>query len=148
MLQEDTQDADGWRRNTISVEGFLQSPCFKVCYVLSDPGLMDQVRDQVSQLPAASQVTAAASAPTCLEIFAKGVSKGVGTRQAQKLAGAENRKLVCIGDFFNDREMLEGADIAACPAQSPREIQDLCRIHCCGNNDGALADLLEQLLSE
>ena len=147
-IQKDLPDTDGWLRRTMRVEDYLRSPCFKICYILRDPCLMEDTIRQVSALPGAEALTAVASAPTCLEIIAKGVDKALGTHQARKLAGAENRTLVCIGDFFNDREMLQGADIAACPAQSPREIQDLCRIHCCGNNEGAIADLLDRLITE
>ena len=147
-VQKGLQDADGWLRRTMSVDTYLASPCFKICYILRDPGLLETVTEQVSRFPQADQVTAVASAPTCLEIIPKGVNKALGTRQAQRLAGATDRTLVCIGDFFNDAEMLREADIAACPAQSPREIRDLCRIHCCHNNEGAIADLLHQLLTE
>ena len=147
-IEKGQADADGWLRRTMTPEDYLAGSCFKICYILRDPNMLDSVTEQVSRFPQADQVTAVASAPTCLEIIPKGINKALGTRQAQQLAGARNRTLVCIGDFYNDLEMLREADIAACPAQSPKEIQDLCQIHCCHNNNGAIADLLRQLLTE
>ena len=73
------------------------------------------------------------------------MDKGTGIRRALAAAGLEGRTLVCIGDYFNDEAMLRQADIAACPANAAQGIREMCQIITCSNNEGALADLLEQL---
>ena len=66
-------------------------------------------------------------------------------RRTVAAAGLEKRTLVCIGDYFNDESMLRQADIAACPSNAAQGIQEICQLITCSNNDGAVADLIEQL---
>lgn len=54
------------------------------------------------------------AAPRIIDVHAGGVSKLRAARALQKKLG--RRLLVCVGDAENDRNMLEGADHAYCPA--------------------------------
>ena len=60
----------------------------------------------------------------------------------------EERKLACIGDYFNDYEMLKSADIAACPSNAAQGIKDICDIVTCSNDEGAIAGLISALCGE
>ena len=80
-----------------------------------------------------------------LEVVERAVNKAEGIRFARRAAGLEGRRLVCIGDYFNDLPMLRMADIAACPSNGAEELRAMCRIVTCDNNEGALADLIERL---
>lgn len=72
-----------------------------------------------------------------LNVHAAGVSK---IRAARDLQNRLGRKiLVCVGDAENDRPMLEGADYAFCPGDSPmaKYFPNVC--FC---DDGAIADVI------
>ncbi len=132
-------------RRLITVEEFLTGEYVKVVYVLPEGGDMEGLKAEVAQLPSAGLVTGAQSGPWYLEMVERSVNKAEGIRYARRAAGLEGRTLVCIGDYFNDWTMLQSADLAACPGDSHREIQDICQIVTCGHNEGAVADLIQRL---
>ena len=134
-----------WPRPRLTIPEFLSRDFVKVVYVLGEGGDMDALKGEVAGLPGAELVTGAQSGPLYLEMVERTVDKGTGIRRALAAAGLEGRTLVCIGDYFNDEAMLRQADIAACPANAAQGIREMCQIVTCCNNEGALADLLEQL---
>lgn len=132
-------------RKHIPFSVFLTDEFFKVVYIVSEPSQMPALEKEVAGLPSAGLVNSSLSAPIYLECFDRSTDKGRGVREAVRLAGLEQKTLVCIGDFFNDVSMLQAADIAACPCSAPDAVKDICQIITCNNNEGALADLIERL---
>ena len=59
----------------------------------------------------------------------------------------EDVTVFCVGDYENDLEMLEAADVPCCPSSSIPEIKRICRVELCDCRDGAVADLVDRLLS-
>lgn len=106
---------------------------------------MERLKAEAAALPSAGATRAVQSGPWFLEVVERSVSKAGGVARARRAAGLEGRALVCIGDYFNDWDMLRSADIAACPDNSPQAIKDICRIVTCGNNQGAVGDLIRRL---
>lgn len=129
----------------IDVDTFLNEEFTKIVYVVEDPAQISRLREATDRFATADRMQQTASSPVFLECYDKQAGKGVGIRKAMELAGIRNKTLVCIGDFYNDVPMLEVADIAACPANAPDDIKAMCQIVTCGNNEGALADLIEAL---
>ena len=83
------------------------------------------------------------SGKTILEILPKGISKKTQFPYLKTIyPGTE---LWCIGDFHNDVEMLEGADVAVCPENAVDEIKAICKLQVCHCKDGALADMIDQI---
>ena len=84
-----------------------------------------------------------------LEVQRKGVSKGSTInliREDLRRSGTPKR-IVCIGDYENDLEMLRAADFAACPENaldSVKAVSDVVLCHC---REGVIADLIEYLES-
>lgn len=133
------------RHPGITAGQFLEQDFVKVVYVSEEAQSMERVRAETEALPSAGLVCALQSGPQFLEVMERSVNKASGVACARAAAGMEGRTLVCIGDYFNDLAMLQAADIAACPRTSPREIRDICQIVTCGNNEGAVGDLIRQL---
>lgn len=136
---------DDLARPRISMERFLAGDFVKVVYILPEGGDMEGLKADAARFPCCDLVIGAQSGPRYYEMVERSVNKAEGIRCALKAAGLEGRTLVCIGDYFNDWDMLQAADLSACPDNSPREIQDICQIVTCGNNEGAVGDLIEQL---
>ena len=133
-------------KNTrIDAEEFLRGEYLKVVYVVKAPEEIPALQRMIDGFSSAGTKERTLSAPVFLETYDKRASKASGIRLAMKLAGLEGKTLVCVGDYYNDEAMLRIADIPACPANAPEDIKALCSIVTCGNNEGALADLIEAL---
>lgn len=129
----------------ISVEEFLNGEYLKLVYVVEDPSQIPELQRITDGFASAGTMRKTLSSPIFLETYDRRASKADGVRLAMQMAGLEGKTLVCIGDYYNDEAMLRIADIPVCPANAPEDIQALCRIITCDNNEGALADLIERL---
>ncbi len=83
------------------------------------------------------------SAPTLLELMPKGASKGKALKKLKQLY--PDRVAICVGDYCNDLDMLQAADIAACPENALDVVKNICTIHLCHHRDGCIADLIYKL---
>lgn len=78
------------------------------------------------------------------EFIPKGCGKNVIISKLRNILGPSYR-LFAVGDYDNDTAMLNAADFAACPANALQEIKNICKIHLCSNDDGAIADLIQTI---
>lgn len=60
----------------------------------------------------------------------------------------EGRQIVAIGDYSNDREPLQNADVAIAPQNALPEVKALANYIVASNNEDAVADLIERILPE
>ena len=79
------------------------------------------------------------SSPVFLECYDKHAGKDSGVKLAMELAGLTGKTLVCIGDYYNDLEMLKTADISAAPISSPDDIKSSAKYITVPCDDGAVA---------
>ena len=79
------------------------------------------------------------------EILPAEVNKARGNRILMDVMGWKDKKLVAIGDFFNDIEMIRDADIGVAVAGAPDEVKAAADIVVCGVTEGAMADLISRL---
>ena len=133
------------KRPRTSIGDFFARDFLKACFILGDPKDMERVERDFAAMECAGSLNSSISSPIYFECYDRGVDKGLGVLEARRLSGSEGRKLVCIGDYFNYLSMLLAADIAACPANAPEGIKDVCQIITCSNNDGAIGELVERL---
>ncbi len=83
-----------------------------------------------------------------LEMLPKGSSKGSALNEYRRLDGMEDMTFVAVGDFNNDIEMLQAADIGACPANAEDAVKqsaDIILEHT--NDEGAVAELIDYIIS-
>lgn len=80
-----------------------------------------------------------------LEMTARGADKGSMALRLKELCGCE--KLYCIGDHANDLPMLRAADRAFAPANAIDEVLASDAEIVCHCLDGAVADVVEAILS-
>ena len=131
--------------DSISIEEFLEGEYTKIVYVAENSEDIPRIEELTRGFRTASTMQNTLSSPIFLECYDIRAGKGAGIRLALEMAGLQDKTLVCIGDYYNDVPMLKVADIAACPANAPEDIKAMCRIVTCGNNEGALADLIHIL---
>ncbi|MDR1564231.1 MAG: Cof-type HAD-IIB family hydrolase [Oscillospiraceae bacterium] len=85
------------------------------------------------------------SSPNYFEMLPEGVNKGVAVKVLAERYGIEHSKLCCIGDFYNDVEMLEEAGISAATANAPQELKALTTVTVCHCNQGAIAAFVKYI---
>lgn len=84
-----------------------------------------------------------------LEMLPQGVSKGSALNEYRKLPGMEDMFFVSVGDFDNDIEMIEAADLGACPANAEASVQKKAKLVLSSTNDeSALAELVEYIIEK
>ncbi len=59
----------------------------------------------------------------------------------------ENLKIYAVGDYENDLDMLQNADVACCPENAMDTVKKAAKIHLCHCDDGAIADLIYRIES-
>ncbi|MBQ9162398.1 MAG: HAD hydrolase family protein [Clostridia bacterium] len=87
-----------------------------------------------------------ASSPKYFEMVSSGCSKAHGL--AFLKAYCEEKyghpfTTVALGDYENDKEVLEAADISFCPANAQESIKAICDYTVCQNDEGAVAEAIE-----
>lgn len=89
------------------------------------------------------------SADIFLEMLPLGVSKGSALTQYRKLEGFEGFTFVSVGDFDNDLEMIQAADVGACPANAQDCVRSAADIVLTRTNDeGAVAELIDIIIEK
>ena len=80
-----------------------------------------------------------------LDLLPKGVNKGTALKVCRGLYCYRGRTLIGVGDYNNDLELLEEADIAASPANANAAIKAVTDVHLPSNNEHAIAALIDRL---
>ena len=85
-----------------------------------------------------------ASAFGFLEVQPATVNKAAGLQKLRRICGG-GRRLIACGDFENDMEMLQAADIAICPANAMDAVKGICDYTLCSCGEGLIADIVERI---
>lgn len=82
-----------------------------------------------------------------VEMLPHNISKGSALEEYRKLDGMNDCTFVSIGDFDNDIEMIQSADLGVCPANaedSVKKVSGMVLENTCDN--GAVAELIEYII--
>lgn len=122
----------------------------KFLYLFDDKAEQERVKNAV--IPAAKSsdfcdtlVTLYGKERRYLEQMPKGVSKAKTLLKLLDILNIKKEMFFAIGDGFNDMEMLEYADISACPGGAPDEVKQKADIIVGAAENGAVADFIEIL---
>ena len=77
------------------------------------------------------------------EFVAKGVSKGSMLEAIRKMPAFSQTKIIALGDYLNDRELLEAADIGIASGNAHDELKALANFTGCRAEDDLIVWLLE-----
>ncbi len=80
-----------------------------------------------------------------IEIVPKGISKAKSVKSLCRMLDIKDGCCYAIGDYYNDIQMLENADICAVPVNSPDDIKTLADVIVSTAKDGAVADFIDFL---
>lgn len=92
---------------------------------------------------------------TCAEVYGSmrfyyeqiplGVSKASALEKLASLLNIKENCIFAMGDYFNDLEMLDKADISAVPSAAPQEVKSIADFVAGACEDGAVADFIDYL---
>lgn len=80
------------------------------------------------------------------ELLPQGVNKGTGVAAVRQLPVYAGRTIFAVGDYWNDLELLEAADVACCPDNAIPEVKALCAHVLPSHNDDPLAALIRDVI--
>ena len=87
------------------------------------------------------------SADMFWEMLPNGVSKGSALTEYRSLPGFEDFTFVSVGDFDNDIEMIQAADLGACPANAEESVKAAADLVLKNTNEtGAVAELIDEII--
>lgn len=85
------------------------------------------------------------SSPYFYEVLPGGVNKSVGLRELIKLCGYDKRYIVAVGDFNNDIEMLQMADLGIAVGNAQDEVKKIADLIVCDNNSNPISDIVAHI---
>ncbi|SHI01831.1 hypothetical protein SAMN02745823_01932 [Sporobacter termitidis DSM 10068] len=85
------------------------------------------------------------SGPIYYEVLPEGISKGTTLKILAGLTGIGHDKIMSIGDYYNDLELLAASALSAAPSGAPDEVKSVADVVVCPCEDGAVADFIEYL---
>ena len=111
------------------------------------PPTINSLRRLIDRSDVRHSVNFMASSLWYLEMLARKTHTGIGTMHLADMLGIEKSHVAAIGDYYNDWDMLKTVGLSACAGQAPKPIHNLCKFEACHCNKGAVADLLEYIMS-
>ena len=81
-----------------------------------------------------------------LEILPLDVSKGTMLHELRKIY-SDDHKIIAIGDFYNDIEMIQEADCGIATLNAPEAIKNLSNRVTVSNDDSAVAQVIDDILA-
>ncbi|WP_070000813.1 HAD family hydrolase [Cellulosilyticum sp. I15G10I2] len=86
------------------------------------------------------------SVPTYLEILPFGVSKGTALKELIKLTGAQNKKVIAIGDYDNDIEMIKMATVGIATRNASEGAKNSADLLTVSNDEDAIFEVITHIL--
>jgi Cof subfamily protein (haloacid dehalogenase superfamily) len=88
------------------------------------------------------------SADIFFEVLPKGCNKGTALQKMRSFLTLDDWKIIAVGDYFNDLEMLDAADFSACPFDSIPEVRAAADYVCVSTcEEGAVGEVIEKLIN-
>lgn len=146
----DTEDGE-WHRNyveiplvTMSREELMTKEWSKVIFNSTDKARFKELSDYATDL-VGDDYTIMLTSPRLFEINPKGISKAYKMDELKKINGTAEGRLYCIGDYYNDVELIQCADVSAVPNNAPDDLKEMADMVLCDVWDGAVAQLIDYI---
>lgn len=110
----------------------------------AEPEMLDDV-ERIARCGDFTEVQWVRSQPIFFEGLPKGVDKSRGFAELIGLLGAQRRFSVAAGDYFNDKAMIENADLGAAVGNAHADVKAAADVVVCDNNSGAISEIIDYI---
>ena len=124
------------------IESFPMNDWYKIVF-RGEPDRLQELRLAVMD-HFGQRLGITASGTHILELQPPTCNKARGLEKLRRVCGGD-RILIACGDFENDIEMLQAADIAICPENASPRVKEICHYTLCHCKDGLIGDVIEGL---
>ncbi|HYE81990.1 MAG TPA: HAD family hydrolase [Clostridia bacterium] len=115
--------------------------------LFADTGeVLREVQQFLTNRMSAGSIHSAFSSPTYLELFAGGVSKGSMLEKLMKITGVKRERVIAIGDYCNDIEMIKTAGLGVATANAHELLREAADIITVSNDEHAIYNLISKIL--
>jgi hydroxymethylpyrimidine pyrophosphatase-like HAD family hydrolase len=112
--------------------------------LVDDPKTINRVIDFTDAHPC-EQVHLVRSAPMFYEVLPKGVNKATGFKKLLEIMELNGYYIVAAGDYMNDLEMVQQADLGVAVNNAEQIVKDFSDIVVCDNNSGVIHEIVNYL---
>lgn len=128
-----------------SLEKAMEYPWLKVLFCAPRP-LLEALEQSAREMDIPEVANGVYTAPNYLEFMPRGVHKGRCLRDLRCLDVLRERKLVAVGDWTNDLELLQEADYSAAVENALPEVKAVAQWRLPSNEENAIACLIDEIL--
>ena len=127
---------------------------FKLVLLEREPEALAPMRDYLKQqgydrrLSLVEGTTDVVQVGKYQELLPLGVHKGTGMAAIRALPAYKGRTLFAVGDYWNDMELLQSADVPCAPANAIEEVKAVCTHVLSSHNDSPIADLVHRIIAQ
>ena len=127
----------------LSIDEWREYDLYKLA-VRDELAVVDDLKPRLAEL-FRGRLEVSQSDDTLIDVQAFGVTKARGLRRLCELCFDHPVTLVEAGDYYNDLEMMQVADLAFCPENAVDAVKSVCRKTLCHHDQGVIADVIEIL---
>ncbi len=142
------QDSDlpelDFQTTVITIDQVKNLEILKVTFV-TNPEDREYIEEDIKKMKTYHEISISPSSKRFIEIVAYGINKAEAIIYVKHLYQLDNRKLICIGDYHNDTEMLDIADLAAVPKNGLASLKTEGRLVTSDHDEDAIADLISKI---
>ncbi|ROR30528.1 hypothetical protein EDD66_102180 [Mobilisporobacter senegalensis] len=130
----------------IQIEDIIHEPWIKILFSGSEKDLK-LVEKMMFQFDIADKVSRVFTSDIYLEILPLGVSKGSMLKNLKKTIG-DDYKIYAVGDYNNDIEMIQLADVGIATENALSCLKDMADHISASNDEDAIADIIYRIMNE
>lgn len=131
----------------ISLEDAAQYPWLKILFCAPRPTL-EKIQAHGAQIGAEDVMKSVYTSPVYPEYMPPNVNKGICLHRLRAQPNMQGKTIFAIGDYTNDLELLQEADIAIAVANALPEVKAAADYVICSNDEDAIAYLIDVLIPE
>ena len=149
VAEENYIDREFWRLHQdmipAKVSELPETEWLKLLFCAQKPAL-EKLRIHMDQAGLLKDMDWVYSNPTYLEFLPKGTSKGSCIERLREMGELGDRKIITMGDFYNDIELIRCADVGVAVGNAVPELKAAADVVSCTNDEHAMAWVIRNLI--
>lgn len=128
------------------IEDIIEEPWIKILFSGKAEELK-KVERKLSAFKLLEEINWVYTSDTYLELLPAHITKGSMLSQLREMMGSDY-KIYAVGDFYNDMEMLEAADVGIATSNALPGLKEIADLITVSNDESAIADIIHHLMKD